>query len=155
MGSRATVEAGLREGITAMGPAVRPRSSAPYEPTSRTGPVLIVHPDTGEGLDQITPPLGTLAIAGMLEREGIGFEHIDQRVEPDTESIILKLIREGALCLGMGFQTGPQISYAIRLSQVVKREFPRFPVIWAGWHASILPEQTLAHPSVDIIVRGQ
>src|SRR5258705_7560810 len=94
-----------------------------YVPTNKSGPVIIVHPDTGEGLDQITPPLGTLAIAGYLEREGIGLIHIDQRVEPHTEKLVLDAVRHGALCLGVACQTGPQISYAIKLIQAVKAEF--------------------------------
>jgi anaerobic magnesium-protoporphyrin IX monomethyl ester cyclase len=126
-----------------------------YHPTNKKGPVIIVHPDTGEGLDQITPPLGTLAIAGYLEREGVGFIHIDQRVEPNTEEIVSDAVRNGALCLGVACQTGPQISYAIKLIQAVKAEFPQFPIVWGGWHGSILPEQTLSHPAVDFLIKGQ
>lgn len=133
----------------------KPQPTDRYRPTSPAGPMIVVHPDTGEGLDQITPPLGTLAIAGILERERVPFVHIDQRIEPDTERIVLDAIRDGALGLGVSAQTGPQISYATRLIRAVKSEYPRFPVIWAGWHGSILPEQTLAHPDVDILVRGQ
>ncbi len=142
-------------GAAPAGPAVHTRSGPQYEPTNRKGPMIIVLPDTGEGLDQVTQPLSTMAIAGLLEAKGIGFVHIDQRVEPNTERIVLDLIRQGALCLGLGFQTGPQIAYAIKLSQAVRAEYPRFPIIWAGWHPSILPEQTLAHSAVDILVRGQ
>lgn len=126
-----------------------------YKPTDPAGPMIIVHPDTGEGLDQITPPLGTLAIAGMLERAGLPFLHIDQRTQPGTETVVLDAIRAGALCLGISAQTGPQISYAVRILRAVKSEYPRFPVIWAGWHGSILPEQTLAHADADILIRGQ
>ena len=41
------------------------------QPTNRSGKVILYMPDTDEGLDQITPPLGTLAIAGYLESMGI------------------------------------------------------------------------------------
>lgn len=136
-------------------PAARSKTTDRYRPTSTAGPMIIVIPDTGEGLDQITPPLGTLAIAGLLEREGLPFIHIDQRTEPSTEKLVLDAIRQGALCIGVCAQTGPQISYAIALIRAVKSEFPKFPVIWAGWHGSILPEQTLSHPDVDILIRGQ
>ncbi len=34
-------------------------------------------------------------------------------------------------------------------------EYPDFPVIWGGWHPSILVKQTLEHDAVDIIVKGQ
>jgi anaerobic magnesium-protoporphyrin IX monomethyl ester cyclase len=125
------------------------------QPTSRTGAAIILMPDTGEGLDTLTPPLGTLAIAGYLEAKGLPILHLDQRVEPNVKPIILDAIRDGALCIGMGFGTGPQISHAIEISLAIKEEFPDFPVIWGGWHPSILVEQTLEHPAVDIIVRGQ
>lgn len=135
--------------------APRAKQTDHYRPTDRKGPMIIVLPDTGEGLDQITPPLGTLAIAGVLERAGMPFLHIDQRTQPDTEKVVLDAVRAGALCVAVSGQTGPQITYAIALIRAVKAEFPRFPVIWAGWHGSILPEQTLAHGDVDILIRGQ
>ena len=69
--------------------------------------------------------------------------------------MVLDQVLEGAICLGIGFGTGPQITHAINLSNMVKKQFPNFPIIWAGWHPSLLPDQTMEHPAVDIIVRGQ
>jgi anaerobic magnesium-protoporphyrin IX monomethyl ester cyclase len=130
-------------------------AASSLQPTSRTGKTIIFMPETGEGSDTLTPPLGTLAIAGYLENKGLPIFHIDQRVEPDAKQIIMECIREGALCIGMGFGTGPQITHVIELSQAIKDEFPGFPIIWGGWHPSILVEQCMEHPAVDIVVRGQ
>src|SRR5581483_10358477 len=37
----------------------------------------------------------------------------------------------------------------------MKRLAPQVPVIFGGWHASLLPEQTVREPYVDMVVRGQ
>jgi len=123
--------------------------------TNKNGKVIIFMPDTEEGLNTITPPLGTLSIAGYLESKSIPILHIDQRVEKKSQQIIRNCIRNGANCVAMGFGTGPQIKHVIELSESIKKEFPNFPVIWAGWHPSILVKQTLEHDAVDIIVKGQ
>ncbi|MBI2252248.1 MAG: radical SAM protein, partial [Armatimonadetes bacterium] len=38
---------------------------------------------------------------------------------------------------------------------MLKEKRPDMPVIWGGWHVSILPEQSINNPYIDIIVRGQ
>ena len=51
--------------------------------------------------------------------------------------------------------TGPMIRGAIRMAKAAKKELPRVPVIFGGWHPSLLPGQTLQETFVDAIVRGQ
>jgi anaerobic magnesium-protoporphyrin IX monomethyl ester cyclase len=41
------------------------------------------------------------------------------------------------------------------MAKAVKRELPNIPVIFGGWHPSLLPGQTLQETFVDAIVRGQ
>jgi radical SAM superfamily enzyme YgiQ (UPF0313 family) len=38
---------------------------------------------------------------------------------------------------------------------LVKERYPDVPVIWGGVHASLLPEQTLENPYLDIVVVGE
>ena len=57
-------------------------------PTDKNGEVIVFLPETEEGLDTITPPLGTLAIAGYLESKNIPILHIDQRVTKNSKEII-------------------------------------------------------------------
>lgn len=51
--------------------------------------------------------------------------------------------------------TGPQILHALTASKLVRNLYPGVPIIWGGIHASLLPEQTLANPYVDVVVVGE
>jgi radical SAM superfamily enzyme YgiQ (UPF0313 family) len=51
--------------------------------------------------------------------------------------------------------TGPMIADAIAVVSHVKRLRPDLPVIFGGWHPSLLPAQTLREPFVDAIVLHQ
>ena len=136
-------------------PMKNKKSSSTLRPTDNNGKVIICLPDTGESIDQKTPPLGTLSVAGYLESNNIPILHIDAVLHENCEQIIIDQISDGAICLALGFGTGPAISQAIRISEMVKDKFPNFPIIWGGWHPSLLPQQTLQHSSVDIIITGQ
>ena len=43
----------------------------------------------------------------------------------------------------------------IHLGKLIKKNFPNIPVIWGGWHPTILSVQTLKNPYVDVVIRGQ
>ena len=60
-----------------------------------------------------------------------------------------------AICLGITCITGPQIAEAVYIAKIVKDRYPGLPIVWGGWHANIMTEQTLQSSVVDIIVRGQ
>ena len=78
--------------------------------------------------------------------------------ELNVESLLTKSsenISENALCIGISAITGYQIKDGLRIAKLVKEKFPGIPVIWGGWHPSILPLQTIKNPYVDIVVRGQ
>jgi radical SAM superfamily enzyme YgiQ (UPF0313 family) len=44
---------------------------------------------------------------------------------------------------------------AIEASQLVRRLSPNLPIVYGGWHPTLLPEQTLQADYVDVVVRGQ
>jgi len=50
--------------------------------------------------------------------------------------------------LDWGF-TGPMIRGAIRMAKVVKKELETLPVIFGGWHPSLLPDQTVQEHYID------
>jgi radical SAM superfamily enzyme YgiQ (UPF0313 family) len=79
---------------------------------------------------------------------------IDAAIEPDYKNRILREAAD-ALCLGISVLTGPMIHGAIEVSTAIKRCYPNLPVIFGGWHPSLLPEETLNEPFVDAVVRGQ
>src|SRR5215471_20890473 len=95
----------------------------------------------------LSAPLCLLSLAAVLRAEGFEAVIVDAAIEPDYKSRILREAA-GALCLGISVLTGPMISGAIEVSTAVKQRFPKLPVIYGGWHPSLLPAETLSEPFV-------
>lgn len=104
------------------------------------------------------PPLGAplclLSLASVLLAAGFEVSIIDAAIDPNWMKAVLREVRD-ALCLGISVLTGPMIHGAVRAAKAVKRVAPGVPVIFGGWHPSLLPGQTLQEKFVDAIVRGQ
>ena len=104
------------------------------------------------------PPLGApvclLSLAAPLRECGFEVALIDAAIEPNWLAAVLRELRD-ALCLGISVLTGPMIRGAIRMAKAAKKAAPRVPVIFGGWHPSLLAGQTLQESFVDAVVRGQ
>ncbi len=120
-------------------------------PVKRKKVVLLLPPYSGPPLG---PPVGLLALAAVLRDAAYSVTVIDGAVTP---GYLRKVEHEtaGALCFGVSLLTGPMIDGAVAAARQVKRLRPDLPVIFGGWHPSLLPEQTLREPFVDIVVRNQ
>jgi radical SAM superfamily enzyme YgiQ (UPF0313 family) len=103
---------------------------------------------------EAAPPLALLALAPVLERQGYRVDIIDSSVEPNYLSRVVGQI-EDSVCLGVSIVTGTMIEEAIEVARAAKAKQASFPVIFGGWHPSMLAAQTLEAPYVDIVVRGQ
>jgi radical SAM superfamily enzyme YgiQ (UPF0313 family) len=110
--------------------------------------VLLYNP---RGVSHILP-LALVQIGSALPEFDVRI--VDGRIDLTPESILAELSGE-ALCLGVTVMTGKPILDALRASRGVKRRNPKLPVVWGGWHPSVLPEQCLASPYVDVCVTGQ
>ena len=103
------------------------------------------------------PPLGAplclLALASPLLQAGFEVKLVDNLTSPDFENVILREA-EDALCLGISILTGPMIGSAIRMAKKVRLSRPGLPIVFGGWHPTLVPEQTLKPDFVDAIVRG-
>lgn len=97
-------------------------------------------------------PLALVHIASMVPEFDVRI--LDGRIELTPEATLADH-SEDAICLGVTVLTGKPILDALRASRAAKRRNPRLPVIWGGWHPSLLAEQCLASPWVDICVIGQ
>lgn len=102
----------------------------------------------------LSAPLCLLSLASPLLARGFEVCIIDAAIVPDWESRVLREL-EGALCLGISVLTGPMIRGAIRIAKLSKKQNPAMPIIFGGWHPSLVPGQTLNEPYVDAVVRGQ
>src|SRR6202453_1142456 len=91
------------------------------------------------------PPLGAplclLALASPLLEAGFEVKLVDNLTSPDFENVILREA-EDALCLGISVLTGPMIGSAIRIAKKVKKLQPGLPILFGGWHPSLVPAET-------------
>ncbi len=115
--------------------------------------IILVCPETNEPLDRVMPSLSLLAVAATLVDE-YNVTIVDVRVDKEYEKKIFPLL-ENAVVVGFTCMTGPQIKSAIAAAKSIKEKYPSLPLVWGGWHPSILPEQTAIDPYVDIVVKGQ
>jgi anaerobic magnesium-protoporphyrin IX monomethyl ester cyclase len=116
------------------------------------GKVVLFYPPY-EG-SPLGPPLCLLALASALREAQFQTVIIDAAIEPNYKQRVLQEL-EGALCLGISVLTGPVIRIAIDIAKAAKTLMPGLPVIFGGWHPTLLPDETLADRYVDIVVRGQ
>src|SRR5512142_854063 len=103
---------------------------------------------------EATAPLGILAVATPLLRAGYQVKLIDSTITPNFRARVLDELSD-ALCLAVSLVTGPMIRETVEIAREAKRLYPDKPVVLGGWHPSLLPDQTLAAPYVDIVVKGQ
>lgn len=100
-------------------------------------------------------PLSLLAIAAPLEKLGYKIKIIDATVDDEYIQKILGTVNNTIICLGITSMTGYQIYDGLKVAKLVKERCPHIPIVWGGFHPSILPKQTVSNPYVDIVVRGQ
>ena len=112
--------------------------------------VLLYNPPS----DFYAMPLGLLAVGSAARDRGAEVRIFDARIDPRAEERLLDEADE-AHCVGVTVFSGSPIKSALRLSRRLKERFPELPVVWGGWHPSILPEQCVASGAVDAVVIGQ
>jgi len=113
--------------------------------------VLFLPPYAGKVLG---PPLSLLSLAGSLREAGYEPCLIDGALDLDFRAAVAREI-SGALCFGVSLLTGPMISDAIEMSRLVRNLRPELPIIFGGWHPSLVSGQTLSEDFVDVVVRHQ
>jgi len=100
------------------------------------------------------PPLGLLSLASSIREEGFTPVIVDGATTPDFLDVLAKEVTD-AFAFGISVLTGPVIHDAIAASRVVREVRPELPIIYGGWHPTLLSGQTLRENFVDIVVRHQ
>jgi len=113
--------------------------------------VLFFPPYAGQPLG---PPLSLLSLASPLLQEGFQVSIVDGSIDPDFKRTVAQEIKD-ALCVGISLLTGQVIRSAVEVARLVRQLRPDLPIIFGGWHPSLLPAQTLDESFVDIVVRAQ
>ncbi len=114
--------------------------------------VILYLPRYGGGV--FGPPLGLLSLAASLREAGYMPRVIDAAIVQDCPGAIAREL-DGALAFGVSLLTGPMIRDAIRFSEMVRRLRPDLPIIFGGWHPTLMPAQTLREDYVDLVVTQQ
>jgi len=119
--------------------------------------VIFIRPQvktTRSAKRDVPVPLGLLSVATPLDAAGYKVSIIDQRADPDWEQTLLAGLKARPVCVGISSMTGPQIWGGLKASEIVKQKSDA-KVVWGGVHPSLLPQQTLENPYVDIVVQGE
>lgn len=114
--------------------------------------ILLVQPYTFtiRGLPQA--PLALMYIGGYAEKHGHTVKLLDHNFETDAKSIIDDFKPD---ITGVTSLTGRMLIDGLNISNYIKSSFPQSKIIWGGIHSSVLPENTLAEKSIDIVVIGE
>lgn len=99
-------------------------------------------------------PFSLVHLYSYLKGSDFNVKVVDERIVSDLPSLIKDLGNQ-ILCFGISSFTGIQIRNGLNISSLLREAFPYVPIVWGGWHPSLMAEQTLKHPLVDIVVRGQ
>ena len=113
--------------------------------------VILVNPKFFSLYEVKFPPFAALFLSYSLKKAGCSVKIFDTQVEPDEN--FYKLIQlQKPLWVGFSVMTGSTITHALRLSRIIKKLSPSTKVVWGGPHPSLLPEDTLKHKLIDIVI---
>ena len=79
---------------------------------------------------------------------------IDGAVTPNFLDAIARQLPD-CCAFGVSLLTGPMIRDAIAASKLVRERAPHLPIIYGGWHPTLLTGETLRENFVDVVVRHQ
>jgi radical SAM superfamily enzyme YgiQ (UPF0313 family) len=131
---------------------------------ARLGPILLVQPPIGGSPADITPPIGLLILAAVLEAEGRPVELLDlnlrvKRGDHDASrslrSQFAKALPEEVGLVGVSTWSY-NFAVAMEFVDEVKKRRPRAPVVLGGPHVTFVDVETLdAFPKVDYVLRDE
>lgn len=110
--------------------------------------VLLIYPDWRV----VTPlfPYSLLPNAAALLQGGHQVRVFDARVEDLSEVDPRKFD-----IFGISTISGYQVAGGLKAAGYLRERAPNNPIVWGGVHPSSAPEETIRHPLVDIVVRGE
>jgi len=105
----------------------------------------------------ISAPIGAASLVAVAERDGLPIRFVDEQVERgDPLKTICRLAEELQPPHIFGFSV-LTASYrrALTAAKQLKDIFPDSVTCFGGPHPTAVPDAVLAHPQVDVVVRGE
>lgn len=116
--------------------------------------VVFFYPDSGNEYIHKHLPLAPIKLGSQLLPEGFGVEIVDGRVDKNYQQKFESSLKD-ALFLGVSVMTGKPIRQALKASSFAKKMNKDLPVVWGGWHPTVLPAQTVRNENIDVVAIGQ
>jgi radical SAM superfamily enzyme YgiQ (UPF0313 family) len=124
--------------------------------------MLLINPASekfGGFLSRYVPigiPVAVGSLAGYLRAHGIRVNVLDEEVTDVTPESLRAALEglEKPYVIGFSCLTA-HVARAYQMSKMVKELYPDSIVVTGGLHATALPEESLAHDSIDVVVRGE
>ena len=98
-------------------------------------------------------PLGLLSAAARVARER-DTVLIDQRLSEHWPAALAAAAGPDTICVAVTSMSGAQIASALRLTEEARR-LTDAPILWGGIHATVMPDEVLADPRIDLVIRGE
>ena len=101
-------------------------------------------------------PESILSIAALPHAKGYDVKILDLRVTKNWQRTLSDYLKEGKpVCVGITALTGPSLKDLIICVDMIKKFDTSIPIIFGGVHATLLPEQSLRHRGIDIVMKGE
>lgn len=116
--------------------------------------IILFHPHSTRPKNR-RMPLSILYLAAVLEgREE--YEMIDGNVDPDPWATIDALLASRRVdMLAVSVMPGLQVPQAVSVCRAVREKYPRIPIVWGGYFASLYTDACLNAKYIDFVVKGQ
>lgn len=100
-------------------------------------------------------PLSVLALGAVLEgREDYAI--VDGNADPQPMATIEAIMDRGGVdMLAVSVMPGPQMVAAIPVCRAFREKYPKVPIVWGGYFASLFTDAALNAKYVDFAVRAQ
>ncbi len=98
-------------------------------------------------------PLAVLCLAAWLRERG-DYEGQVKVLDANVRNVSAPDFTN-ARVVGISAMTGYQVKHGLRIASTVRRANPDALIVWGGIHPSLLPEQTAAHPLVNVVAIGE
>ena len=117
--------------------------------------MILIQPYTGTWDEMsIRLPEGLLSVAAVPVSKGYDVRIIDQRITNTFEQDLDASVGPETKLIGVTAITEQQIKYALNVTRIVKEKYPNVALVWGGVHATLVPDQTAAHPLIDYCIVG-
>jgi radical SAM superfamily enzyme YgiQ (UPF0313 family) len=101
--------------------------------------------------------MGALYLSDALLRHGISTHLLPS--DAPTETLEQMIEKYDPLAVGCSVMTAPEIvefvNHSIHIQECINRKGRKIPVIWGGMHPTIVWQQTVKEPYIDVVVCGE